>query len=38
MALKVEDLSKVHAEFPEIYEELFLGAFRRRKITEIIKN
>jgi hypothetical protein len=38
MALKVEDLSKIHVEFPEIYEELFIGAIRRRKIAQLIKD
>lgn len=38
MALKVEDLSKINSEFPDIYEELFFSAFRRQKIALTVKN
>jgi len=38
MALKVEDLPKIHSEFPEIYEDLFRAALRRYSIAIAIKN
>jgi len=37
MALKVEDLTKIEFEFPEIYEELFLNSFNRFKLSIKIK-
>jgi len=37
MALKVEDLSKIHSEFPDIYNELFEGAIKRSNIALSIK-
>lgn len=38
MALKVEDITKIYSEFPEIYAELFLSAYNRYKMTVRIKN
>jgi hypothetical protein len=33
MGLKVEDLSKIEMEFPEIYAELFVSALNRLKMS-----
>ena len=38
MGLKIEDLSKVESEFPELYYELFGGVMHRFKLAMKIKN
>lgn len=38
MGLKIEDLSKIEYEFPDIYAELFVSALNRFKQSLKIKN
>lgn len=37
MALKTDDLAKIHREFPDIYAELFVSALNRYKAARKLK-